>query len=218
MRNKRGYLGDLQGFINLDSLVDIVSNNVGILIILAVFMAMFSLLEKSEQVPTTEQSIENIEKLKIPWSHVSQKNNLLLLLRNDRLLFFDRALVYQRLKKYLSGSDPLPTNIRLDQYSIELTAGGGHAHCLEFFPSPRAGQWWHQVSQHNGLMQTLMKKYPTEENYFFFWVDPDSFDLFREIRKSLWEKRFEVGWKPVRIESPLRYCSGDDQTRRFQPQ
>jgi len=218
MRNKRGYLGDLQGFINLDSLVDIVSNNVGILIILAVFMAMFSLLEKSEQVPTTEQSIENIEKLKIPWSHVSQKNNLLLLLRNDRLLFFDRALVYKRLKKYLSGSDPLPTNISLDQYSIELTAGGGHAHCLEFFPSPRAGQWWHQVSQHNGLMQTLMKKYPTEENYFFFWVDPDSFDLFREIRKSLWEKRFEVGWKPVRIESPLRYCSGDDQTRRFQPQ
>ena len=218
MRNKRGYLGDLQGFINLDSLVDIVSNNVGILIILAVFMAMFSLLEKSEQVPTTEQSIENIEKLKIPWSHVSQKNNLLLLLRNDRLLFFDRALVYQRLKKYLFGRDPLPTNISLDQYSIELTAGGGHAHCLEFFPSPRAGQWWHQVSQHNGLMQTLMKKYPTEENYFFFWVDPDSFDLFREIRKSLWEKRFEVGWKPVRIESPLRYCSGDDQTRRFQPQ
>ena len=72
MRNKRGSLGDLQGFINLDSLVDIVSNNVGILIILAVFMAMFSLLEKSEQVPTTEQSIENIEKLKIPWSHVSQ--------------------------------------------------------------------------------------------------------------------------------------------------
>ena len=218
MRNKRGYLGDLQGFINLDSLVDIVSNNVGILIILAVFMAMFSLLEKSEQVPTTEQSIENIEKQTIPWSHVSQKNNLLLLLRNDRLLFFDRALVYQRLKKYLSGSAPLPTNISLDQYSIELTAGGGHAHCLEFFPSPRAGQWWHQVSQHNGLMQTLMKKYPTEENYFFFWVDPDSFDLFREIRKSLWEKRFEVGWKPVRIESPLRYCSGDDQTRRFQPQ
>ena len=218
MRNKRGYLGDLQGFINLDSLVDIVSNNVGILIILAVFMAMFSLLEKSEQVPTTEQSIENIEKLKIPWSHVSQKNNLLLLLRNDRLLFFDRALVYQRLKKYLSGSDPLPTNISLDQYSIELTTGGGHAHCLEFFPSPGAGQWWHQASKHNGLMQTLMKKYPTEENYFFFWVDPDSFDLFREIRKSLWEKRFEVGWKPVRIESPLRYCSGDDQTRRFQPQ
>ena len=218
MRNKRGYLGDLQGFINLDSLVDIVSNNVGILIILAVFMAMFSLLEKNEQVTAKTQPTENIKKLKIPWSHVSQKNILLIFLRSDRLLYLDRTLVYQRLKKYLSGSNPLPTNISLDQYSIELTAGGGHAHCLEFFPSPGAGHWWHQVSQHNGIMQSLMKKYPTEENYFFFWVDPDSFELFREIRKSLWDKRFEVGWKPVRIESPLRYCSGDDQTRGFQPQ
>jgi len=218
MHRKRGLNGDFHNLLNLDSLVDIVSNNVGILVILAVFMAMFSLLGKNEQVTSKTKPTENIEKLKIPWSHVSQKNILLIFLRSNRLLYLDRTLVYQRLKKYLSGSDPLPTNISLDQYSIELTAGGGHAHCLEFFPSPRAGQWWHQVSQHNGLMQTLMKKYPTEENYFFFWVDPDSFDLFREIRKSLWEKRFEVGWKPVRIESPLRYCSGDDQTRRFQPQ
>ena len=218
MHRKQGLNGDFHNLLNLDSLVDIVSNNVGILVILAVFMAMFSLLEKNEQVISKTQSTENIEKLKIPWSHVSQKNILLIFLRSDRLLYLDRTLVYQRLKKYLSGSNPLPTNISLDQYSIELTAGGGHAHCLEFFPSPGAGQWWHQVSQHNGLMQTLMKKYPTEENYFFFWVDPDSFDLFREIRKSLWEKRFEVGWKPVRIESPLRYCSGDDQTKRFQPQ
>ena len=218
MRNKRGYLGDLQGFINLDSLVDIVSNNVGILIILAVFMAMFSLLEKSEQVPTTEQSIENIEKLKIPWSHVSQKNNLLLLLRNDRLLFFDRALVYQRLKKYLSGSEPLPKHVNLDQFSIELTVGSGHAHCLKFLPSPRAGQWWHQFSQRNGVMKKLIKKYAPEENYFFFWVDPDSFEMFREIRKSLWDLNFEVGWKPIRIETPLRYCSGVGQAREFLPQ
>lgn len=218
MHRKRGLNGDFHNIFNLDSLVDIVSNNVGILVILAVFMAMFSLLEKNEQVISKTQSTENIEKLKIPWSHASQKNILLIFLRSERLLFLDRTLVYQRLKKYLSGSNPLPTNIRLDQYSIELTAGGGHTHCLEFFPSPGAGQWWHQVSQHNGLMQILMKKYPTEENYFFFWVDPDSFDLFREIRKSLWDKRFEVGWKPVRIESPLRYCSGDDQTRGFQPQ
>ena len=218
MRNKRGYLGDLQGFINLDSLVDIVSNNVGILVILAVFMAMFSLLEKSEQVPTTEQSIENIEKLKIPWSHVSQKNNLLLLLRNDRLLFFDRALVYQRLKKYLSGSEPLPKHVNLDQFSIELTVGSGHAHCLKFLPSPGAGQWWHQFSQRNGVMKKLMRKYPPEENYFFFWVDPDSFEMFREIRKSLWDLNFEVGWKPIRIETPLRYCSGVGQAREFLPQ
>ena len=67
-------------------------------------------------------------------------------------------------------------------------------------------------------MQTLMKKYPPEQNYFYFWVDPDSFDLFREIRKTLWEQRFEVGWKPLREESSLRYCSGDAQSGRINPQ
>jgi hypothetical protein len=218
MRKKRGYLGDLPGLLNLDSLVDIVSNNVGILVILAVFMAMFSLLEKSEQVPEKEQPFENIEKIKIPWSHSSQKNNLLFLLRDDRILYLDRALVYQNLKKYLSGKEVLPKQISLNQYSIKLTTGSGHAHCLEFLASPGAGQWWHQLSQHDGLLQSLMKKYPPEENYFFFWVDPKSFELFREIRESLWGQHFEVGWKPVRRESTLRYCSGNEQTRSFQPQ
>ena len=218
MRRKREYVGDLPGLLNLDSLVDIVSNNVGILGILAVFMAMFSLLDKSEQVTSKDQPNENIEKIKIPWSHSSQKSNLLFLLRDDRILYLDRALFYQRLKKYLSGKEPLPKHISLEQYSVELTTGSGHAHCLEFLPLPGAGQWWHQFSRHEGLKQRLMKKYPPEENYFFFWVDPQSFDLFREIRKSLWKENFEVGWKPVRIKSTLRYCSGNEHGRSFQPQ
>jgi hypothetical protein len=218
MYKKRRNLADLPGLLNLDSLVDIVSNNVGILVILAVFMAMFSLLEKNEQAPEEEQPFENIEKIKIPWSHASQKNNLLFLLRDDRILYLDRALVYQNLKKYLSGKDALPKQISLDQYTIKLTTGSGHAHCLKFLPSHGAGKWWHQFSQKEGLLQSLMKKFPPEENYFFFWVDPKSFDLFREIRESLWSQRFEVGWKPVRRESVLRYCSGNDQARSFQPQ
>ena len=218
MRKKRTFSSDLQSYLNLDSLVDIVSNNVGILVILAVFMAVFSLMDKREEVLSEEQSDKQIEKLKIPWSHTSQKNSLLVFLHDDRLLYLDRALVYQRLKKYLSGKEPLPTELSLDQYSIKLTVGGRHTHCIEFLPSPPVGEWWHNFSRHGGLMQTLMKKYPPEQNYFFFWVDPDSFDLFREIRKTLWDQRFEVGWKPVRQESALRYCSGDAQSGRINPQ
>ena len=46
MRKKRAFSVDLQNYLNLDSLVDIVSNNVGILVILAVFMAVFSLMDE----------------------------------------------------------------------------------------------------------------------------------------------------------------------------
>ena len=218
MRKKRTFSGDFQSYLNLDSLVDIVSNNVGILVILAVFMAVFSLMDKREKVSSEEQPDQQIEKLKIPWSHVSQKNSLLFLLQDDRLLYFDRTSIYKRLKKYLSGKEPLPTELSFDQYRIKLTVGGRHTHCIEFLPSPAAGEWWHNFYRHGGLMQILMKKYPPEQNYFFFWVDPDSFDLFREIRKTLWEQRFEVGWKPLREESALRYCSGDAQSGRINPQ
>ena len=68
------------------------------------------------------------------------------------------------------------------------------------------------------MMKKLMKKYPPEENYFFFWVNPDSFEMFREIRISLWDLNYEVGWKPIRIETTLRYCSGVGQAREFLPQ
>ena len=67
MRKKRAFSGDFQSYLNLDSLVDIVSNNVGIIVILAVFMAEFSLMDKREQVSSEEQSDKQIEKLKIPW-------------------------------------------------------------------------------------------------------------------------------------------------------
>ena len=218
MRKKRSFSGELQNYLNLDSLVDIVSNNVGILVILAVFMAVFSLMQKREQISSEEIPDKKIEKLKIPWSHASQKNSLLILLHDDRLLYLDRALIFKMLKKYLSGKEPLPTELNLDQYTIKLTVGGRHTHCIEFLPSPTAGEWWHNFSRHGGLMHRLMKIYPPEQNYFFFWVDPDSFDLFREIRKTLWEQRFEVGWKPVQEKSSLRYCSGDGQSGKINPQ
>ena len=202
MRNKRGSLNEPTNVLNLDSLVDIVSNKVGILIILAVFTSMLTLTEERDSL-NNDEPISNIEKIKIPWAHSSQKNILLFLLREDRLFFFDRALVFKRLKKYLSGKKPLPKQISLDNFLIKLNSGNGHAHCIEFIPKINSGEWWHQVFKEKGLIQTLKKKYPSEENYFFFWVNAGNFAIFREIRESLWEDNFEVGWKPIQNESTL---------------
>ena len=56
---KRLFSGDFQNYLNLDSLVDIVSNNVGILVILAVFMAVFSLMDQKEKVSSKDQPEKN---------------------------------------------------------------------------------------------------------------------------------------------------------------
>lgn len=218
MRSRYESQNRFTSVLNLDSLVDIVSNSVGILVILAVFTAMFSMMDSTSEKPEEEVPYNTIEKLRIPWSHATQKNGLLLLIRDDRVLFLDRTKVYQKMKQMLKLGKAFPPNFQLGEYDVELTAGGGYAHCLEFFPASGSGQWWHQFVRSDGVMQAILEKYKPEESYFFFWVDPNSFELFREVRKELWDQSFEVGWKPVRKKSPLRYCSGDGQSRSFQPQ
>ena len=217
MMKKRVPLNENTNILNLDSLVDIVSNKVGILIILAVFTAMLSVIEKKDTLKK-EEPITDIEKIKIPWAHSSQKNILLFLLREERLLFFDRAIVFKRLKKYLSGKKSLPKQISFENFLIKLTTGNRHANCIEFISKTSSGEFWHQVYKEKGLIQNLKKTHPPEENYFFFWVDAGSFAIFREIRESLWGENYEVGWKPIQNESILQYCSGNNQKQKFQPQ
>ena len=73
MFSKRKLLHDGGVTLNLDSLVDIVSNSVGILIILAVFMALISFMEFTPQTTPDTRVNEETDKILIPWGHYSQK-------------------------------------------------------------------------------------------------------------------------------------------------
>ena len=219
IKSRRGHSMEEGVTLNLDSLVDIVSNSVGILIILAVFMALFSYLEFTPETTPDTRVSENPEKILIPWAHYSQKTALLFLVRDNRILRLDRSEYYRKIRKQLNGPNPSPPqSLSFEKYRVELETHGGHNHCLEFHPSPGAGLWWHQFTGSQGPLENLTREMRPEENYFFFWVDPDSFELFRELRHTLWSKDFEVGWKPVREQSSLRYCTGDSRSRSFRPQ
>jgi len=205
--------------LNLDSLVDIVSNSVGILILLTAFVALLTLTAPlQDTTPETRKLEKPTEKIVIPWSHYSQKSGLFFLLRANQVLHLDRAEVYLKLQEQLSGDVAPPMELSLEGYDVTLTPISGHAHCLDFQPQPNAGLWWHEFQRSGGVLERLLDQHRPEETYFFFWVDPDSFELFRDLRQSLWDVNFEVGWKPVRRDSPLRYCSGFGQFRSFQPQ
>ena len=212
MRNKR----EGQSRIGLDSLVDIVSNNVGIFVILTVFMALISLLDPPEFTPEEkkEEDLLTTQKIMIPWSHYSQKSSLLFLIRDNHLLYFDPSLTYQQLKAALKYTDQPERKFDFPEYSVDLLAQSSQWHCLDFHPKPRAGEWWHQAK----TLEALITQYSPSEFYFFFWVDANSFEMFREVRDYLREKNFETGWKPVLKKSMLRYCTGASRVLNFQPQ
>jgi len=205
--------------IGLDSLVDIVSNNVGILVILAIFMAIISIVSSPETKTKTEENVtESPKKIIIPWSHHSQKTSLLFVIRHNRLVYLDRTPIYQHMKKQLSTTRKPSTKVRLDSYDIELIPRSNYSHCLEFQTHSNAGYWWHQMIRGQGLLTQLLQQYPPSEFYYFFWVDTDSFELFKEIRQYLRDLNFEVGWKPITSRSPLLYCTGASRSLSFQPQ
>ena len=108
IKSRRGHSMEEGVTLNLDSLVDIVSNSVGILIILAVFMALFSYLEFTPETTPDTRVSENPEKILIPWAHYSQKTALLFLVRDNRILRLDRSEYYRKLRKQLNGPNPSP--------------------------------------------------------------------------------------------------------------
>ncbi len=206
---------------SLDSLVDIVSNSVGILIILAVFMALLSVVESPLDEPVSPEETNDlltIEKKRIPWSHSSQKSSLLFVLQDNRLLYLDRVAVYRSFQSELDGKPELPLKADLDGYRVELTAQSSQNHCLQFFPEADAGQWWGEVSRADGWLTKLLAEKSPSEVYLFFWADGASFELMREIREWTWDQRYEVGWKPITERSGLRFCTGLGRSLSFRPQ
>jgi len=199
----------------LDSLVDIVFNNVGILVILTVFMALISLVDTPDEIPEQQDEVALVtKKIMIPWSHSSQKSSLLYLIRDNRILHFDRAPIYEQLAEDITVQPKPRTNYTLEDYSAEMIVISASSHCLEFKSKPQAGEWWYKAT----MLENTVEMHKPSDFYFFFWVDANSFEMFREVRDFLISKNFEVGWKPVLQNSKLQFCSPPLNTMSFQPQ
>ena len=135
-------------------------------------------------------------------------------MRENRLLYMDRYPTYQAMLEELNNDQTPSNQFDFEKFTVNMTVYSRHVHCLNFVPQPDVGQSWHQARQ---LDQLIAEKSPSEY-YFFFWVEDDSFELFREVRQYLWDKEFEVGWRPITERSPLRFCNGTTGSLSFQPQ
>lgn len=207
-------------FLNLDSLVDIVSNIVGILVILAAFMALFGLINPAPLLERQQArvAVQPPKKLLVPWSHATNKNSVLFVAQGNRLLHFDLRAFYRELAQRSSQERPRPVTVEQEGARIRFFPVTNQIYCLEFSPYPDAGETWLQASGQGSAWQQVKQRYAPENFYYFFWVAGDSFELFREVRSRLWQDNYEVGWKPVGEDTPLEICTGFEGSSAFQPQ
>jgi hypothetical protein len=207
--------------IGLDSLVDIVSNTVGILIILAVFVALFSRLSLTGSGARPERAVpleEPLERLLVPWSHATNKTAVFAHAQGNRLRVLDLREFYARLANRGAKPGSGPLTIDLPGLETRFYPVTNLVYCLEFRPEPEYGETLRQLRRADSAWQATLAGYPGEKFYYFFWVAGDSFELFRAVRQELWERQIEVGWKPVPSGAPLEICNGFDGSTAFQPQ
>jgi len=213
--SNRGYA------LGLDSLVDIVSNNVGILVILAVFMALFAIMnpakptEQARRPPLGEPPPERIE---VPWSHATNKNMVLFSLRRNRLQHFDMRAFFRDLGAREPGQRPAPVTVEAKGLTVRFFPVTNQVYCLEFSPHAGAGETWLEAQRPGSDWRETLGAYPREGFIYYFWVTGDSFELFREVRRRLWQDQVEVGWKPVTPDSKPEICNGFEGSTTFQPQ
>ena len=112
-------------FLNLDSLVDIVSNIVGILVILAAFMALFGLINPAPLLESQRArvAVQPPKKLLVPWSHATNKNSVLFVAQGNRLLRFDLRAVEAQLTQNTQAIDQLAKRLDIDEAYADFYAG-----------------------------------------------------------------------------------------------
>ncbi|MBI3991825.1 MAG: hypothetical protein HY342_01020 [Candidatus Lambdaproteobacteria bacterium] len=206
---------------SLDSLVDIVSNNVGILIILAAFMALFALINPTKVVDAPPDARLELppQRLEVPWSHATTKNTIYLIVRGNRILPVDLRALYAELANRPAPKRLEPIEVALPNVNAKFYPVTNFVYCLEFFPQAGSGESWLHAQQLHSRWNRVRERYPGEKYVYFFWVSGDSFELFRDLRRRLWDENVEVGWQPIAAErTSMAVCNGFDGSTAFQPQ
>lgn len=208
---------------NLDSFLDILTNTVGVLMFISLFVTLIA--------------VESDAIIQTPLASETEKTPRFFEIREGKLTYIDDQKVGAEMEKLIGN---LPScnqpdfsasqeyarrmtdyrsciqsragrlvNFRTetDYYYVTMTNPATFSLLYEPIPTKEGedkDQLALQQSAFNGVLQNLN---PNKE-YLAFIVRPDSFSTFRAARKQAWAQGFEVGWEPHPEELPISFGSG----------
>ena len=187
--------------LNVDSLTDIVSNSVGILIIFAVI----NLIHDNNK--TYE--------LEIPIEHETELKPAYIISKDDRLLVLDTEQVFINAAQQASNGATVNKRIFELGYAelfAQLDNEKGisfHARSTESWPKFTALE-----SPDSELKKQLNQIDPKQYFAYFFVYDETNegstagsgFESFRVARKYLQSRQVKSGWQPVNADTPPSIC------------
>ena len=208
---------------NLDSFLDILTNTVGVLMFISLFVTLIA----------TGGSSKTKITIQTPLSSPTDKESLWFEIKDNKVSYLDLRQVR---KKELELSSNLPNcnqpsgsvgsadySLRQDNYQSCLFSVIGRQSnfraatknynvravdegvSLLFDPvSAEVGETTAQLITANSQYRQVLSQNNSDKDYLIFIVRPDSFEAFREARKQAWQAGYEVGWEPHPQNAPIK--------------
>ncbi|MEM8780024.1 MAG: hypothetical protein AAGF26_14355 [Cyanobacteria bacterium P01_G01_bin.49] len=211
---------------NLDSFLDILTNTVGVLMFISLFITVVA-VESSTIVST-------------PLVSNTQKKPRFFEVRDNKITYIDDEEVDRQIALLMAGlpectSPDAPSNFDTYTYQYYLERIKEYQSCrlqtiqsfqsfkaetrhynvtfydldaLQYEPiTPDTGESYKTISQTDSEFQKTLEKFDPTVDYLAFIVRPDSFSAFRSARKQAWEAGYNVGWEPLKQEIPIVFGS-----------
>jgi hypothetical protein len=191
----------MKNLISLDSLTDIVSNSVGILIIFAVI----NLIHDNNK---TYQ-------LEIPLEHITELSPVFFICKNDRILPMDTDTIFSNATLQATrGAAASKRIFSLDFFGLfgKIDTDKG----ISFFA--RDTNEWPEFQTLGTRESTLTKalgSIASDKQFAYFFVYDTSedgntagsgFEAFRKAREYLKGRSVKSGWQPVNSDAPANIC------------
>ncbi|NJK46890.1 hypothetical protein HC931_00520 [Candidatus Gracilibacteria bacterium] len=212
---------------NLDSFLDILTNTVGVLMFISLFIALIS--------------VQASTLIRTPLASKTFKKPQFFEVTGNKVIYVDDASIDRQLAILMTSlpiceRPNIPQNIDVYFYQIYLEQVQEYETCtnqtlekLKKFKvetknytvrfvdldaimyEPRTsntGESIKEISQVNSEYQMVLNKLNTQSEYLAFIVRQDSFSAFRAARQLAWKEGFDVGWEPQTKDTPIVFGSG----------
>lgn len=213
---------------NLDSFLDILTNTVGVLMFVGLFVSVVAvqsativrtpLVSDSDKVPeffeVRGNKVTPLEQATVNREFSNFSNSLPACYEPEipiNLDIYSYQYYQQQLQEYRScnlNKIAQIRNFRLQTSHYEVRVNLDSSLGLRYEPlRTDSGESPQELSQVSSEFHSLLKTLNPQTDYLAFIVRPDSFAAFRRAREIAWQKGFDVGWEPMQQDIPIEFSS-----------
>jgi len=198
------------GILNLDSLMDILSCLVGVML----FLVMYTVLELGSAtyqaaIPITRDPSAGGHRVLVLCDHGTVRVLDIRAPLGELLSGFEIVAAFSEVPVFLQGNQRTPT----DQYftyelKYEDRLSGDLLGVLDLQIHERAGVVGDSIHQldEGSRYATLLDELNPEDNWLAFAVDSTSVDVFRRARELALARGFSTEWQPFSLNFPLTHA------------